>query len=83
MNRYLIEIIFFLITVFVSKITNKKLKQAIKEERYDFGIYGKITPLYGAKAVRLGKIMLAFSKLSPWLIALLLIAFELIYIRQW
>jgi hypothetical protein len=79
MTRYLLEFLLFVAAMTASLVTNKQLKKAIKEERYDFGLYRKINPLQGEKAVSMGKFMLMVSRITPWFVAFMLIIFELTY----
>jgi hypothetical protein len=76
--RYIIELILFLIVLYASTRAKKQMEKAIVTKTYDFGIYYKIQPLSGEKAVRMATIGLTIAKASPWAMVGLIVIYNLL-----
>lgn len=74
--RYIIELIIFVILLFIVKtITYKEGKKAIEKEFYNKGIRYAISPVYGKDAIRAGRFAVIFGDLLFWFFFFLLIIF--------
>jgi hypothetical protein len=76
--KYIIQAILIVISFFASWMAKKQFRKAIAEGNYDVGLYYKLNPLTGEKAIRMAKRGLFFAQTGPWLIVILLVLYDLL-----
>ena len=76
--KYIIEIALFLIVVYASKKAKKQMHNALEAKEYDAGLYFKMRPLTGEKAVRMARVQLTIAKIAPWAMGGLILIYNLL-----
>ena len=72
--KYLVIAGGFAILLVVSEFEARKIKNALIKRRYDRGIYFKLFPIEGEKAVKVGRVALILVRTIPWLLLCITLA---------
>ncbi len=78
--NYFVQAILFLIVLYASIKAKKQYKRALDNKVIDFGRY-RLNPIKGEKAVRLSRIALFIAKSGPWIVAILLLIYNLLEMK--
>jgi hypothetical protein len=76
--KYSIQAILIIIVFFASWTAKKQFRKAMAEGNYDIGLYYKLKPLAGEKAIRMAKRGLFIAHIGPWVFIIFLLLYNLL-----